>query len=139
MEDIPAHSTEYQDAVREFQATLGSHTFTIVKVQRIQNPSEYAKHLSFRDALKRKYGKPVLEKKVFHGTKEDSMVSIAHQGFNRIFAADANGKYMSIIHHNSVGIAYSCSIIVVNQCRHPKPPRGGGGRQVSKQSGCYYG
>lgn len=76
--------------------TQGNIKFTIVQVQRIQNPNEYAKHCSLRETLRKKYRKQVLEKHLFHGTKKDSVPDIAHQGFNRIFAADANGM---LAHH----------------------------------------
>lgn len=96
MEPVPDNNPEYQAAIKEFQATMGSISFTIVKLERIQNPNEFTKHRAFRDTLSRKYSRAVKEKRVFHGTKEDSMVAICHQGFNRNFAADANGNYFSI-------------------------------------------
>ena len=90
--DVLAGTPEYQDAVREFEATIQSTKYTIIKVQRIQNPNEYAKHCSFRETLQQKHAKKVEERRLFHGTRLDSVDAIAHQAFNRIFAADANGK-----------------------------------------------
>ena len=90
--DVPTGSAEYKDAIREFEATIRNANCTIIKVQRIQNPSEYAKHASFQQILQQKYGKKVEERRLFHGTRMDSIEAISYQGFNRIFAADANGK-----------------------------------------------
>ena len=97
MFDVPTGTQEYLDAVQEFEATM-DQKHAIIRVRRIQNPSEYSKHCAFRETLKHKHGKTnVLEKRLFHGTKNDSIVAIAHQGFNRIFAADANGELNSYI------------------------------------------
>ena len=88
---VPAGSTEYQDAIKEFTDTIRKQP-TIIEVKRIQNRSEYEKHLVFRDTIFRKHNKPVAVKRLFHGSGEDSLKQIAHQGFNRNFAATANGK-----------------------------------------------
>lgn len=93
MVDVPSHTEEYQSALKEFKETMYRMEFSILSLERIQNSNEYTKHCAFLDVLKRKYGGQVLLKRLFHGTSASSVQAIAHQGFNRIFAADANGKY----------------------------------------------
>ena len=108
MFDVPASSLEYQDAIKEFAATIQSTKCTIVKVQRIQNHTEYAKHCSFRDTLQHKHGKKAEERRLFHGTKTDSVDAIAYQGFNRIFASDANGKLETVSGFADFPLEHSC-------------------------------
>ena len=90
---VTAGTAEFQEAVKEFEQTMAGLKYTIVDVKRVQNPNEYVRHCAFRAALQQKYGKKVEERHLFHGTREDSINAIAVQGFNRIFAADANGEY----------------------------------------------
>ena len=89
---VPSGTEEYEIAVKEFRETMYGKKFTIVKLERIQNFNEYSKQCAFLDVLKRKYSGDVLMKRLFHGTSSLSVEAIAHQGFNRIFAADANGE-----------------------------------------------
>lgn len=96
MFEVLMHSKEYQSAVKEFVATMHGIQYNIIRLQRIQNPNEYVKHCSFLEVLRRKYEGKVLEKHLFHGTSIKSVAAIAHQGFNRIFAADANGMLVLV-------------------------------------------
>lgn len=88
---IAAGTSEYQDAVKEFEATINKQ-HTIVEVKRVQNRNEYAKHIAFLDTIAIKHGTPVDRRRLFHGSKQESLELIAHQGFNRNFAAAANGE-----------------------------------------------
>ena len=91
---VTVGTAEFQEAVKEFEQTMTGLRYTIVGVKRVQNPNEYVRHCAFRVGLQQKYGKPKVEERhLFHGTREDSIYAIAVQGFNRSFAADANGKY----------------------------------------------
>lgn len=90
--NIPGGTEEYECGIKEFKETMYGKRFMIVKLERVQNVNEYSKHCAFLDVLKRKYNGDVLLKRLFHGTSSESIEAIAHQGFNRIFAADANGK-----------------------------------------------
>ena len=91
---VPSGTEEYECAVKEFRETMYGKRCIIVKLERIQNFNEYSKHCAFLDVLKRKYCGGVLLKRLFHGTSSASIEAIAHQGFNRIFAADANGNLL---------------------------------------------
>ena len=83
-------TSEYQAAIKEFQDTIGT-AHTIIEVKRVQNRNEYSRYIALRDAIQRKNNKPVVARRLFHGSKRDSLELIAVRGFNRNFAADANG------------------------------------------------
>lgn len=91
---VAAGTQEYQDATKEFEDTL-KQEHTIVEVKRVQNRNEYAKHIALDKAISRKHGKPAVTKRLFHGSKQESLELIAFQGFNRNFAAAANGMFES--------------------------------------------
>lgn len=87
---VAAGTPEYQDAIKEFEDTIGV-AHTIIEVKRIQNRSEYSRHISLRETMQRKHKKNVAMRRLFHGSKHESVNLIAVRGFNRNFAADANG------------------------------------------------
>uniref|UniRef100_A0A1X7SHA1 Poly [ADP-ribose] polymerase n=1 Tax=Amphimedon queenslandica TaxID=400682 RepID=A0A1X7SHA1_AMPQE len=88
--DVNELSDEYTAATKRFNETIGSNVI-ITRVQRIQNPSEYARYLSLRNTWRMLHGKgSVHEKELFHGTKRDKIEPICSTGFNRGYAADSN-------------------------------------------------
>lgn len=96
--EVPQGSPEYQDALKRFNETIGQTSVTVIKLERIQNPNLYSLHIALRDTVSQKYHcKKIEVKKLFHGTKEASITPITTQGFNRNFAADANGMIVYII------------------------------------------
>ena len=92
--EVDSGTPEYIEAVKEFEESLrkGGVKYSIEKVERIENITEYAKHVALNDSIRVKHKKDPLVKRLFHGSKKDSIVRIAVQGFNRNFAADANGN-----------------------------------------------
>lgn len=93
--DVDELSTEYTSATKRFNETIGSNVI-ITRVQRIQNPSEYARYQSLKKTWRMLHGKgSVHEKELFHGTKRDKVEPICSTGFNRGYAADSNGEYKS--------------------------------------------
>lgn len=99
MFDVAPGSPEYQTALQKFHDTIGQmETVTVVSLKRIQNPLEYRKHVAVEESIADKHHKPKVEvKHLFHGSKQDSIELIAVQGFNRNFAADANGMHCMIV------------------------------------------
>ena len=94
MFDVPQGSQEYEDALTRFYETTDRSTVTVVSLQRVQNPNEYRKHMAFSEYVGTKYShqkKKVVVRRLFHGCREDVVKPIAVQGFNRNFAASANG------------------------------------------------
>ena len=93
MFDVVETSQEYQEALRDFHATI-KQKVTVLSLKRVQNPGLYAKYIALQESVCVKHKeKKVLVKQLFHGSKEDSVKFIATQGFNRSLAAEANGKY----------------------------------------------
>ena len=98
MFEVASGSAEYQEALKRFHETIGSTTVQVVKLERIQNPNEYRKHSTLFEAISQKHHNKKIEvKQLFHGCKEDSVKPIATQGFNRNFAADANGIFYTLL------------------------------------------
>ncbi len=92
--EVDSGTPEYIEAVKEFKESLRKVgiKFSIKKVERIQNITEYAKHVALNDSIRVKHKKDPLVKRLFHGSRKESLEPIAAQGFNRNFAADANGN-----------------------------------------------
>lgn len=89
--DVNNLSQEYSNATKKFEETMHVNTkFTIIRVQRVQNPQEYYRYLGLK-ATWQSAGQIMQEKELFHGTKAESISAICASGFNRIFAAEANG------------------------------------------------
>ena len=98
MFEVASGSAEFQEALKRFHDTIGSTTVQVVKLERIQNPNEYRRHSTLFETISRKHHNKKIEvKQLFHGCKEDSVKPIATQGFNRNFAADANGKFYALL------------------------------------------
>ncbi len=93
---VDSGTPEYVEAVKEFEESLtkGDVKYSIQRVERIENMIEYAKHVALKDSIKVKYKKDPLVKRLFHGCKQESLVPIAAQGFNRNFAAVENGMLL---------------------------------------------
>ncbi len=93
-ETIQKHDPEYARATQRFLETLDNVPCTIESVKRVQNPGEYSRYQSLKSSWESIHGRSgvIKEKELFHGTKEESVNLICAQGFNRIFAADNNGK-----------------------------------------------
>ena len=98
-ETIHKHNPEYTTATQRFFETLDNIPCTVLSVKRVQNPGEYSRYQSLKTSWESIHGRGVIkEKELFHGTKEDSMELICAQGFNRIFAADNNGKSTIVLY-----------------------------------------
>ena len=96
-ESIDATSNEYALATGRFFETKGNSNYEIVMLQRIQNPSEYTRYQTLKKTWVMLHGQgSVMERDLFHGTKKESVDPICSKGFNREFAADANGKKLSV-------------------------------------------
>ncbi len=93
--EVESGTPEYVEAVKEFEESLtkGGVKYSIKKVERIENIIEYAKHVALKESIRVKHKKEPLVKRLFHGSRQESLVPIAVRGFNRNFAADANGKF----------------------------------------------
>ena len=99
LENVSSASPEYTQATKRFLETLEGAKCTIVSVKRIQNPGEYLKYMGLKASFEAIFKKGVIkEKELFHGTKLESIESICAHGFNRSFAAEANGIYILVLY-----------------------------------------
>ena len=90
---VPPYTSEYDMATKRLLDTMGTAKHEVVSVKRVQNPAEYTRYMSLKTTWNTLYGPAVLkERELFHGTKKDSVDPICSTGFNRSFAADANGE-----------------------------------------------
>ena len=66
---------------------------SIVSLKRVENHTVYNLHRIFGEAITQKYPHKdaIVIKRLFHGSRESSIAPILNQGFNRNFAANANG------------------------------------------------
>lgn len=92
---VPLHvDNEYEEVQTLFLTTLGTIQAEIVSIERIQNPSLYLPYAAKKHAMMQRYGPDFkCERKLFHGTAEDTTHKINVQGFNRSFAGTANGVF----------------------------------------------
>jgi len=93
---VSSTDEEYNKVLKLFSDTIGVK-FTMISLQRIQNYTLYTQHKSFLESIKLKYPlkDKISVKQLFHGSREESISPIYTQGFNRNFAADANGKLIA--------------------------------------------
>ena len=93
--DLQPSDTEYQTVCTAFTNTLppagGNVWKSIVKIQRIQNPTLYAQYAGRKKIMEKENPNITIERQLFHGCKGEVIKNISHQGFNRSFAG-ANGK-----------------------------------------------
>ncbi|NWQ77739.1 PAR12 polymerase, partial [Columbina picui] len=79
--EISKTSSEYHKIKQLFQVTMGS--FSVIKIQRIQNPSLWKVFQWQKEQMKRENGgKEVDEKLLFHGTKSSLMDAICFHNFD---------------------------------------------------------
>ena len=98
MIEVHEGTQEYTQAVKEFEESLSKRNikFSVRKVQRIENRTEYSKHMALQEILCFRHKKKPLVKRLFHGSGLESLQLIAVQGFNRNFAADVNGNLVIV-------------------------------------------
>ena len=91
---LDSEDKEYIDVKKGFETTVGGPK-TIVKIERVQNPTLYAQYAA-RKKLMDRTNPPntVNERRLYHGCGGDVVQSIIHGGFNRSYAGK-NGKYHS--------------------------------------------
>ena len=85
---LNTNSIEYQDVVRQFQATVPN--VNVKKIERVQNPELYRTFKVKKQEMDKRYGGNS-ERKLFHGTDGKSIDAINTQGFNRSFCG-RNGR-----------------------------------------------
>ena len=83
---------EYVDVKNTFETSSGRKG-TIVKIERIQNPTLYAQYAARKKLMDQTNPSGTQnERRLYHGCAGDSVQGIIHGGFNRSYAGK-NGKY----------------------------------------------
>ncbi|XP_029140551.1 protein mono-ADP-ribosyltransferase PARP14 [Protobothrops mucrosquamatus] len=109
---VPLQPTagEYKDIVKIFQ--IGCPTFTIEKIDRVQNPYLWQAYQVKKKQIDTQNGHGNNEKILFHGTSFSTVVSIYQTGFNRSYAGKnaasiGNGTYFAVCSNYSAQDAFS--------------------------------
>ena len=76
------NSSEYQDVLRQFQATVPN--VNVQKIERVQSPVLYRQFMGKKQQMDKRCGGNS-ERKLFHGTDVKSIDAINSQGFIRSF------------------------------------------------------
>jgi poly [ADP-ribose] polymerase 10/14/15 len=89
---------EKTSIIQVFQNTLGAVQTKVTKVERVQNPKLWAPFAGMRQTmLERQGNSDSYERRLFHGTAEDSVDKIVADGFNRTFGfKEVNPNAMTI-------------------------------------------
>jgi poly [ADP-ribose] polymerase 10/14/15 len=100
---------EYLQVLSSFLATKGSSNFSVVRIQRIQNESEWQRYSLLKQQWMRA-GMHNEHDQVWHGTSESTKDKICHGGFNRSFnkaAVYGRGVYFARDAKYSLSDVYS--------------------------------
>ncbi|XP_028289542.1 poly(ADP-ribose) polymerase family member 14-related sequence 1 [Parambassis ranga] len=106
---LQAKSSEYDEVLNLFQATCNR---TVTKIERIQNPTLWKSVQLKKLEMDQKNGHQNNEKRLFHGTAQETLHNINAKGFNRSYAGKnaacyGNGTYFAINASYSAGDTYS--------------------------------
>lgn len=92
-----------------------------LQIVKIQNPWQYQKYaVALKAAMARlKWPQDKVERKLWHGTKEEAVEKITHGMFNRSFSGDAHGEYLcninrAILYNYLRQVNYNSNIL----CEH---------------------
>ena len=107
MVSLDAKSAEYIAVKKGFEATVSGKT--IVKIERIQNPTLYAQYAARKRVMDQTNPATTInERRLYHGCSGDVVQKIFHGGFNRSFCGK-NGKlnnvFYSVIIHVYINVA----------------------------------
>ena len=89
---------EKTSIMQAFQNTLGAVQTKVIKVERVQNPKLWGPFAAMRQTMLERQGdSDSYERRLFHGTAEDSVDKIVADGFNRTFGfKEVNPNAMTI-------------------------------------------
>ncbi|XP_023192015.1 poly [ADP-ribose] polymerase 14-like isoform X3 [Xiphophorus maculatus] len=95
---ILATSSEYAEVVNLFKATCNQ---TVTKIERIQNPGLWKSLQIKKQEMELRNNHQNNDKRLFHGTTEDTVPIINESGFNRSYAGKnaacyGNGSYFAV-------------------------------------------
>ncbi|XP_077982804.1 protein mono-ADP-ribosyltransferase PARP14-like [Glandiceps talaboti] len=100
-------TTEYDRVEKSFQGSSGPFNPTIMKIERIQQKSQFTFYFMRKKEMDRKYPGDQNERHLYHGTKKDSVRLICKSGFNRSYAGSAVGAREGLGVYFAVQSGYS--------------------------------
>lgn len=106
---LQAGTQEYDEIQKLFQASCKQ---TIIKIERIQNPALWSGLQVKKRDMEVRNGHQNNERRLFHGTSEDTVATINDRGFNRSYAGKnaacyGNGTYFAVNASYSASNTYS--------------------------------
>ncbi|XP_074550674.1 poly(ADP-ribose) polymerase family member 14-related sequence 1 isoform X2 [Halichoeres trimaculatus] len=106
---IQPGTPEYNEVLNLFQATC---KLNVLKIERIQNPMMWKSLEIKKRDMEQRNGHQNNEKRLFHGTSEDTVAYINEHGFNRSYAGKnaacyGNGTYFAVNANYSASNTYS--------------------------------
>ncbi|XP_032422915.1 protein mono-ADP-ribosyltransferase PARP14-like isoform X3 [Xiphophorus hellerii] len=106
---ILAASSEYTEVVNLFKATCNQ---TVTKIERIQNPGLWKSLQIKKQEMEQRNNHQNNDKRLFHGTSEDTVPIINESGFNRSYAGKnaacyGKGSYFAVKANYSAQDTYS--------------------------------
>uniref|UniRef100_A0A3P9JSG3 Poly [ADP-ribose] polymerase n=1 Tax=Oryzias latipes TaxID=8090 RepID=A0A3P9JSG3_ORYLA len=107
--NVQAGTPEYNEVLQLFQASCKRN---VIKIDRIQNPALWRSLQIKKSELEVRNGHQNNEKRLFHGTSEDTVKIINERGFNRVYAGKnaayfGNGTYFAVNASYSAQDTYS--------------------------------
>uniref|UniRef100_A0A096LQW6 Poly [ADP-ribose] polymerase n=2 Tax=Poecilia formosa TaxID=48698 RepID=A0A096LQW6_POEFO len=102
-------SSEYAEVLNLFRATCNR---AVIKIERIQNPTLWKSLQIKKHEMELRNNHQNNEKRLFHGTSEDTVPVINERGFNRSYAGKnaacyGNGSYFAVNSSYSASNTYS--------------------------------
>uniref|UniRef100_A0A3B3V0L6 Poly [ADP-ribose] polymerase n=1 Tax=Poecilia latipinna TaxID=48699 RepID=A0A3B3V0L6_9TELE len=102
-------SSEYAEVLNLFKATCNR---AVIKIERIQNPTLWKSLQIKKHEMELRNNHQNNEKRLFHGTSEDTVPVINERGFNRSYAGKnaacyGNGSYFAVNSSYSASNTYS--------------------------------
>ncbi|XP_073710890.1 protein mono-ADP-ribosyltransferase PARP14-like [Misgurnus anguillicaudatus] len=102
--------SEYNDVLKQFRASCPNNN--VLKIERVQNPGMWRNYQNNKSVMEIKNGHQNNEKRLFHGTSEQTISHINKRGFNRSYAGQnaavyGKGTYFALNASYSANNTYS--------------------------------
>ncbi|KAG9271270.1 poly ADP-ribose polymerase 14 [Astyanax mexicanus] len=102
-------SKEYNDVLGHFRKTCPNNN--IIQIARVQNPGMWKKYQSNKQIMEIKNGHQNNEKRLFHGTREDSMMHINHSTYFALNASYSAHNTYSVPNQQGHKRMYLCRVL----------------------------
>ncbi|XP_041369385.1 protein mono-ADP-ribosyltransferase PARP14-like [Gigantopelta aegis] len=108
---LQATDGDYQTVSQSFITAVHNPNINIIKIERIQNKTLYQQYVAKKKQISKQRSQPP-ERKLWHGTSADAIVSLNTHGFNRSYCgknatAYGDGVYFAVDARYSLSNTYS--------------------------------